>query len=225
MTQEPTSRGSNGNHPREVDILKSPPQATESEREALGASFLELEYTTLRKEIEDSRERGFKIIVGAVLAVPTAQFIAEGFNIGIFKLFVPLIVLCFYLLWLAEHLAIGRCAEYILTLEDRMKRISPEVEGWEHWLRARSVDRRTSEKYLGYAIDFLSIGFYGAATLIAASALDSKDFTPVITVLGQSVSWAPLLVLVLYICLGLGATALVSKIPRGWEADRQGERD
>jgi len=80
VTQDPTSRGSNGNHSREVDVLKSPPQVMKSEREASGASFLELEYTTLRKEIEDARERGFKIIVGAVLAVPTAQFIAEGFN-------------------------------------------------------------------------------------------------------------------------------------------------
>jgi hypothetical protein len=208
--------------------MESASQITQSEREAARLAFLEMEYTTLRKEIEDSRERGFRIIVGAVLAVPGAQFIAETWEIGIFKLFLPLIVLCFYLLWLAEHLAIGRCAEYMLTIEDRMNRMCPEVKGWEHWLAANSADRRAHEKYLGWAFNALSVGFYGAATLLAASALvgNGRDDSSHLA-FNEYVSWpTPLLVLVAYTILGLVAAAFVRRIPRGWEVDRvQGERN
>ena len=231
-TQDATSRGSNGVDHREVSGLRSPPPIMETATvykepvessdldQSLKTKFLELEYTTLRTEIENSRERGFKIMIGGVLAVPGAQFLAHTFEISIFKLFLPFIVICFYLLWLTEHLAIGRCADYILTIEDQI----PEVKGWEHWLedtdKRGDVDKRAHERHLGLAFNFLSGLFYVGATFIAVSALFDKDDQIIKNLVPeQSLVMLALIVLVLYIGLGMVAAAFIHKIPRGREAN------
>ena len=88
--------------------------------------FLELEYSTLRKEIETVRDRYFRINAGALFIVPAAQIVAEvagsgtnGSSIGSSFLALgilaplPIIVLCLYMLYFSEYSATGRCATYI----------------------------------------------------------------------------------------------------------------
>jgi len=87
--------------------------------------FLELQYNTLRKEIETRQDRHFKLAAGALLVVPAVQLLkllpadtetgaAEiAFPVLLLLLASPLVVLSLYILYFSEHLSIMRCGRYI----------------------------------------------------------------------------------------------------------------
>src|SRR5215204_2515279 len=110
-------------------------------------SFLEWQYHTLRKEIETSKDRQFKIGAGSIVIVPAVEILAIAVkesvvaedDMGIvlavpllvLLLLLPIIVLVLHSLFMAEHLAISRCARYI---REHIESAVPQVEGWEQWL-------------------------------------------------------------------------------------------
>ena len=65
--------------------------------------FLELQYSTLRKEIETAKSNMFKLVVGGAAVIPAAQSLANTYSIGAITLALPLIVVVLVLLFLTEN--------------------------------------------------------------------------------------------------------------------------
>jgi hypothetical protein len=118
-------------------------------------SFLEWQYHTLRKEIETSKDRQFKIGAGSLVIVPAVEILAIAVKESVHAehgmgsvlaipmlvllLLLPIIVLVLHTLFMAEHLAISRCARYI---REHIESAIPQVEGWEEWLGVTWLEER-----------------------------------------------------------------------------------
>jgi len=118
-------------------------------------SFLDWQYHTLRKEIESSKDRQFKIGAGSLVIVPAVEILAIAVKesvhaehgIGtvlaipmlVLLLLLPIIVLVLHALFFAEHLAISRCARYI---REHIESALPKVVGWEEWLGVTWLEER-----------------------------------------------------------------------------------
>lgn len=135
--------------------------------------FLELQYITLRKEIEETKARTFRIIIGGATIVPAAQFIAQTYNIATLSLLLPVLVIIITLLFLAENHALMRCGCFIrLHIESTVA----EVKGWETWLESTHEldDRRTVDRYLNYSFFLLSGLYYIASVTLAGELAHSR---------------------------------------------------
>jgi hypothetical protein len=128
-------------------------------------SFLEWQYHTLRKEIETSKDRQFKIGAGSLVIVPAVEILAIAVKetvhaehgmgtvlvipMLVLLLLLPIIVLVLHALFFAEHLAISRCARYI---REHIESAIPKVEGWEEWLGVTWLEERglSSKETLAY---------------------------------------------------------------------------
>ena len=131
--------------------------------------FLELQYLTLRKEIEETKGRIFKIIVGGASVVPAAQFLAQTYDVGVIMLLLPFLVIIIILLFLAENNALMRCGRYIrLHIEPAI----PEIMGWETWEekeKTSEFDPRAADKYVIYSFYLLATLYYIVSVYLAAS--------------------------------------------------------
>jgi len=105
--------------------------------------FLELEYGTLRSEIESSKDRAFKIVAGEAVLIPIAQFLFEWKGLGnekeggIVYLFIPTLVLILVYRFLYENNCIYRAGCYIRSNIEPFydePQISHKYEAWEGWL-------------------------------------------------------------------------------------------
>lgn len=128
--------------------------------------FLELEYLTLRKEIEVSKANMFKLVVGGAAVIPTAQSLANTYSIGAITLALPLIVVVLVLLFLTENHAVMRAGTYIL------ERIEPNIEGrggWETWLNSAQggVKKRTVDKLIIFAFAVLASCYFIVSVVLA----------------------------------------------------------
>lgn len=129
--------------------------------------FLELEYLTLRKEIETAKSNLFKLVVGGAAVIPTAQSLANTYSIGAITLALPLIVVVLVLLFLTENHSMMRAGTYIL------EQIEPNVEGvtgWETWLNSAhgGVGKRTVDKMLIFAFAVLAASYFMVSVVLAA---------------------------------------------------------
>src|SRR5947209_942521 len=91
------------------------------------AKFFELQFEALREEIENSKERAFRIYTIGALVVPAAQQIlqyliskspsTQAFSVDekvtAIRVLFPFFVLCVMFLFMAENRDIKRCARYI----------------------------------------------------------------------------------------------------------------
>lgn len=130
------------------------------------ARFLELEYQTLRAEIEKSKENMFKLVVGGAAVIPAAQSLASTYSIGAITIALPLIVVVLVMLFLAENHSMMRAGTYIL------EQIEPSIEvpgGWETWLHT-SIDTsstRTVDKMLIFAFAVLASCYFIVSVVLA----------------------------------------------------------
>jgi hypothetical protein len=128
--------------------------------------FLELEYQTLRSEIEKSKGNMFKLLVGGAAVVPAAQSVAATYSIGAITIALPLIVVVLVILFLAENHSMMRAGTYIL------EEIEPNVEGhggWETWLHTSSAQmrKRTVDKMLIFAFAVLASCYFTVSVVLA----------------------------------------------------------
>jgi uncharacterized membrane protein len=127
--------------------------------------FLELEYQTLRHEIEKSKENMFKLVVGGAAVVPAAQSLASTYNIGAITIALPLIVVVLVLLFLSENHSMMRAGTYILEI------IEPSIEGdggWETWLSSKqNSETRTVDKMLIFAFAVLASCYFIVSVVLA----------------------------------------------------------
>ena len=162
--------------------------------------FLKIEYESLREEIKDAKDRTFKTLVLGVMAVPATQSLAKVYEIDALALALPLLVLVFALLYLAENHTIMRCGRYIrLHIEPRV----PDVTGWETWLTTPDgFEKRSVDRHLKYSFYTLFGVYYAGSIFLAARfAYDSYGMVVCSIVLG------------IYLGLGIWFTFyLISKI-------------
>ena len=128
--------------------------------------FIELEYLTLRKEIETAKSNMFKLVVGGAAVIPAAQSFANTYSIGSITLALPLIVVVLVLLFLTENHSIMRAGTYILD------QIEPNVEGatgWETWLNSAKggAGKRTVDKLLIFAFALLAASYFMVSVVLA----------------------------------------------------------
>jgi hypothetical protein len=157
--------------------------------------FQELQFLTLRKEIEDSLNRSFQIMVGGATLVPILVGILGHYTATPILLTLPMMVVVIALLYLNQWNSIMRCGRYIRT------RLEPEIlgeEGWEAWLESHpdthmgAVHNRLVDTYLVYAFYLLTAAYYFACSFIAISYAH-RSYDPI-------VAW---LALAAYIVIGL----------------------
>lgn len=160
--------------------------------------FLELEYLTLRKEIETAKSNLFKLVIGGAAVIPTAQSLANTYSIGAITLALPLIVVVLVLLFLTENHSMMRAGTYIL------EEIEPNVEGgtgWETWLNSgkSGTGKRTVDKLLIFAFAVLAASYFMVSVVLAARhALQEFGLQGQYFVAGAYVGVGLILVFILY---------------------------
>lgn len=136
------------------------------------ARFQELQYLTLRKEVEDSLNRSFQIMVGGATLIPILVGILGHYSATPILLTLPMMVVVIALLYLNQWNSIMRCGRYIRT------RIEPKMmndQGWEGWLESHpdthmgAVHNRLVDTYLACAFYLLTAAYYFATTFIAVT--------------------------------------------------------
>ena len=133
--------------------------------------FAKLEYQTLRKEIEESKQRLFLVVAAGISVVTTADYFAVRDNAGIFSLLLPFLVLAFALLFLSQHNAKFRAGRYIRKhIEHNLKGIAP---GWENWLEKDVVKHREPDKYIKMGFLVVFVTYYSFSAYLAGKSLDS----------------------------------------------------
>ncbi len=144
--------------------------------------FVKLQFETLRKEIEESKDRLFRIMTSGVVIIPVGQFLAQlefgkgaELALGILMLLLPFVVVAFMLLFLAESNTIMRAGRYI------RKRIEPlvnEFEGWETWLeKGEGCVHRSCDRTLKGSFLFLYIVYYITSAALAINFLATAEET------------------------------------------------
>jgi hypothetical protein len=131
------------------------------------SKFVELEYATLRKEIETSKANMFKLAVGGSAVIPAAQSVADSYSIGVITLALPLVVVVLVLLFLVENHSMMRAGTYIL------QEIEPKIDGvkgWETWLNSVQMGSgtRTVDKLLVFAFSVLAASYFIVSVVLAA---------------------------------------------------------
>jgi len=92
------------------------------------ADFLKAQFETLRDEIKETKARIFWILSMGVILIPAAQTVGARYELGFALLGLPIIIIVYALLYLAENHALMRCGSYIRT---QVEEAVPEVIGWE----------------------------------------------------------------------------------------------
>ena len=135
--------------------------------------FIELEYLTLRKEIESSKANMFKLAIGGGTAVPIAQYFAHTYAIGEITLALPLMVVVLVLLFLAENHAVMRAGTY--TLQEIEPRILG-INGWETWLSTtnKNISTRTVDKLVIVAFSVLASSYFLVSVVLAMRYVDEE---------------------------------------------------
>jgi len=127
--------------------------------------FIEVQFNSLRREIEASKANLFKTIGFGLAGIPGMYFVAASFDLDFLIAAIPLLVIVIGLLYLSESHAIMRCGRFI------REEIEPQVSGgpkWETWLADDKFDRRTVDRFLMYAFFLLCAIYYIATSAMAA---------------------------------------------------------
>ncbi len=131
------------------------------------ATFLEKEFLTIRKEIEDTHGRIFQVLVGGSTIIPLAQIVVsnnQGNRLGFVAPALPFVVVVLVLIFLAQNLALMRCGRYI---KDHIEPHMTDVLGWETWMERNTKRWRMPDKYVKWSFYSLSLVYYLVSTGVA----------------------------------------------------------
>lgn len=130
------------------------------------AEFQKNQYLTLRKEIEESKNRVFQTMGFGLVVVPGSHFLAQAYKIDTVILSLPLLVIVVALVYLSESNAIMRCGRYI---KHNIEPSNSDVVGWEKWLELRSsYDTRDVDKHMSSAFYLLFLVYFAGSVFMAA---------------------------------------------------------
>jgi hypothetical protein len=130
------------------------------------AEFLKNQFLTLRREVEESKNRVFQTMGFGLVVVPGSHFLAQAYQIDTVTLSLPILVVVVALVYLSENNAIMRCGRYIkYHIEPQVA----DVVGWEAWLERRSAyDTRAVDKHMSYAFYLLFFVYFAGSVFIAS---------------------------------------------------------
>jgi hypothetical protein len=175
--------------------------------------FMELQYETLRKEIEYSKERVFKIVAGEAFVVPAAQFVSIASDSGSFiKLILPFLVMILVLRFLYENNCIFRSGFYIRKyIEPCLKPKIDQVVGWEEWLESdieldnnKKCSPRNVEVFAKNGFYVLSFVYYAISVYLAWDYLLKKyPDTDLMSLNPANIALIVYFVITLYIIIGI----------------------
>jgi len=141
------------------------------------ATFLKEQYSTLRKEIEQTKSRIFKIVAFGITIVPAAHFVAKDQHLEALNYITPLLVIVVALLYLSENHALMRCGRYIrCEIERHVTAQDKDVIGWETWLEANKqrYGTRTVDKFVAYCFHILFIVYFAGSVYLAIQQAETK---------------------------------------------------
>jgi hypothetical protein len=135
--------------------------------------FLKCEFEMLRREIEQSKDRMFKLAIGGIIGLPSAYSIAERIQVEVLIYSLPLLICTILLLCMSESFAVMRAGRYIREqIEPKMSHTEEKPKGWEEWLEERPrhagrTRRRLVDHFLTYFF-YLLFAFYYVASVVLA---------------------------------------------------------
>jgi tetratricopeptide (TPR) repeat protein len=145
--------------------------------------FAELEYQTLRKEIEDAKGRMFKIIAGEAILLPSVQVFLEwkGSNeASPIYLMMPFLIFVFVSRFLYENNSTIRAGCYIRSYIEPIyspQKFNQKFLGWEEWLEIeRFLEFRSKRKFerILNVISFIAKKLWSYLVEIKTSLLPSE---------------------------------------------------
>ena len=135
--------------------------------------FIELQFMTLRKEIEDCKNRVFQITLGTSTIVPGILILAIENKLGFVILLLPFAVFILILIFTYEEYCIMRCGGYIRIMIEPYVNIE-KITGWESWLEKDNIyipyniyTPRAGEKYLKHGFYFMAMFYYLCLSILA----------------------------------------------------------
>jgi hypothetical protein len=139
------------------------------------SDFLKCEFEVLRKEIEQSKDRIFKLAIGGIIGIPSGYSIAEQAKLDILSYSLPLLICIIVLLCLSESFAVMRAGRYIRdeiepNIVDTAER---KPEGWEAWLEKHTY-RRYVDRFLMSFFYLLFVFYYVASATLAVKIASEK---------------------------------------------------
>jgi hypothetical protein len=235
MTEE-KNNSSDEEHPDQKPTTGEKNNSSD-EKDLDQSKFFELEYNTLRKEIETRADRHFKIAAGTLLIVPAVSILAKATEkssgastppVGAetvppppllppltltLLMVLPMIVLALYALYVSEHHAIHRCARYIRAYIEGQ--IEPKPKGWETWLKDTMMKHehlREHEKQQKIGLYLLYVPLYFIAAAEAAAVQWSE--VPLLKDLPFSDNpWTGRSLAIAYLVAGFVVVVFVVKFP------------
>jgi hypothetical protein len=145
------------------------------------SDFATLEYPALRKEIEETKARLFKLAGFGIVGLPGAYSVAKIYEIGVLTLSLPILICTIVLLYVSESHALMRCGRYVRHVVESQivgqddKPILGEdgrpIGGWEWWLEQKvsnEPDRRLVDKLLAVFFYLLFFFYYVASVALSA---------------------------------------------------------
>jgi hypothetical protein len=138
--------------------------------------FLGLQYQALRTEIENAKERAFKIYGIGGIVVPILSGLSQ---ISIVKpvaeviaIFLPFLTLGGCMLHLAEDRSISRCGDYIKR-EIESAYNNTNTIGWESWLIRKQRGSATTYSTISFYV--ISFCYYIISVLLAIYAAEKNE--------------------------------------------------
>jgi hypothetical protein len=148
--------------------------------------FLELQFQTLRKEIEETKGRIFKLEVGGV-GIPILPIVFQFFSNVFYKagnsttgmsfeyavafltLVAPFFIIGLILAFIAEKMTLMRCGRYIRY---HIEPVISSVTGWENWLETAHQRReRDCDQFVAQSFAFLWVSYYAFTSMSACLSL------------------------------------------------------
>ena len=127
--------------------------------------FLKNQFLTLRKEVEESKNRVFQTMAFGLVVVPGSHYLAQTHKLDTAILSLPLLIVVVALVYLAENNAIMRCGRYI---KHHIEPNISDVIGWEAWLeRSSSFDTRAVDRNMSYAFYLLFLVYFAGSVFMA----------------------------------------------------------
>lgn len=134
----------------------------------------------LRREIEQGKERMFKLAIGGIIALPSAYSIAETIKVSVLIYSLPLLICTILLLCMSESFAVMRAGRYIREkVEPNIVDTGDAPKGWEQWLEEHPrptgrTHRRLVDHFLTYFFYILFAFYYVASARLAVITASDK---------------------------------------------------
>jgi hypothetical protein len=184
----------------------------------------------LRKEIESSKERMFKLAVGGIIGLPSAYSIIAKSEMEVLIYSLPLLICTILLLCLSESFAVMRAGRYIRDrIEPHIVDAREGIKGWEEWLEERprarpGGHRRLVDHFLTYFFYILFAFYYVASVVLAVTAASKYEAIGVAASLATYISVGILFVAFLVVSFNRAvSTGVLDRHPESFTGMRRGK--